>query len=216
MGLYRSKGVNPASGCVPMLLTLPFLFAFYAMLGQAIEIRGENFWWINDLSKLDPLFITPALMGISMFWQQKITPTTADPTQQKIMMFMPIMITVTMLFAPAGLVIYWLVSNVWTIGQQYFTNWLLGPGRNRRGGPEGAKGREAAKGIEGGRKGAEVGEGAGAEGGAARHRGSAGAREEVKFSLLKEGVGRCPAKNWEWPHPPRLERSSRKSSPPWA
>ena len=61
-------------------------------------------------------------MGLTMFWQQKITPTTADPTQQKIMMFMPIMITVTMLFAPAGLVIYWLVSNVWAIGQQYFTN----------------------------------------------------------------------------------------------
>jgi membrane protein insertase Oxa1/YidC/SpoIIIJ len=75
------------------------------------------------------LFITPALMGITMFWQQKITPTTADPTQQKIMMFMPVMITVTMLFAPAGLVIYWLVSNIWTIGQQYFTNWFIGPPR---------------------------------------------------------------------------------------
>lgn len=129
MDLYRAKGVNPASGCVPMLLTLPLLFAFYAMLGQAIEIRGERFWWIGDLATQDPLFITPALMGLSMFWQQKITPTTADPTQQKIMMFMPIMITVTMLFAPAGLVIYWLVSNVWSIGQQYFTNWMIGPPR---------------------------------------------------------------------------------------
>jgi YidC/Oxa1 family membrane protein insertase len=129
MELYKAKGVNPASGCVPMLLTLPFLFAFYAMLGQAIEIRGESFWWIPDLALQDPLFIIPALMGITMFWQQKITPTTADPTQQKIMMFMPIMITVTMLFAPAGLVIYWLVSNIWSIGQQYFTNWLIGPPR---------------------------------------------------------------------------------------
>jgi YidC/Oxa1 family membrane protein insertase len=127
MELYRAKGVNPASGCVPMLLTLPFLFAFYAMLGQAIEIKGESFWWINDLALRDPLFITPALMGLSMFWQQKITPTTADPTQQKIMMFMPVMITVTMLFAPAGLVIYWFVSNVWSIGQQYITNMLIGP-----------------------------------------------------------------------------------------
>jgi YidC/Oxa1 family membrane protein insertase len=129
MELYRAKGVNPASGCVPMLLTLPFLFAFYAMLGQAIEIRGESFWWIPNLALRDPFFITPALMGITMFWQQRITPTTADPTQQKIMMFMPIMITVTMLFAPAGLVIYWFVSNVWSIGQQYFTNWLIGPPR---------------------------------------------------------------------------------------
>jgi YidC/Oxa1 family membrane protein insertase len=127
MELYRAKGVNPASGCVPMLLTMPFLFAFYAMLGQAIEIRGESFWWIPDLALRDPLFITPVLMGVSMFWQQKITPTTADPTQQKIMMFMPIMIAVTMLFAPSGLVIYWLVSNVWSIGQQYFTNMVIGP-----------------------------------------------------------------------------------------
>jgi YidC/Oxa1 family membrane protein insertase len=127
MELYRAKGVNPASGCVPMLLTMPFLFAFYAMLGQAIEIRGESFWWIPDLALRDPLFITPVLMGVSMFWQQKISPTTADPTQQKIMMFMPIMIAVTMLFAPSGLVIYWLVSNVWSIGQQYFTNMVIGP-----------------------------------------------------------------------------------------
>jgi YidC/Oxa1 family membrane protein insertase len=129
MELYKSRGVNPASGCVPMLLTMPFLFAFYAMLGQAIEIRGERFFWINDLSTADPLYITPVLMGLTMFWQQKITPTTADPTQQKIMMFMPVMITVTMLFAPSGLVIYWLVSNVWAIGQQYLTNKLIGPAR---------------------------------------------------------------------------------------
>jgi YidC/Oxa1 family membrane protein insertase len=130
MELYKSKGVNPASGCVPMLLTMPFLFAFYAMLGQAIEIRGQGFLgWIPDLSRADPFYITPVLMGLSMFWQMKIQPSTADPTQQKIMMFMPIMITVTMLFAPSGLVIYWLVSNVWTIGQQYFTNWLIGPPR---------------------------------------------------------------------------------------
>jgi YidC/Oxa1 family membrane protein insertase len=130
MDLYRSKGVNPASGCVPMLLTMPFLFSFYAMLSQAIEIRGEEFlWWISDLSRSDPFYITPALMGVTMFWQQRITPTTADPTQQKIMMFMPFMITFMMLFAPSGLVIYWLVSNVWAIGQQYFTNWMIGPPR---------------------------------------------------------------------------------------
>ena len=131
MELYKAKGVNPASGCVPMLLTLPFLFAFYAMLGQAIEIRGQSFWWIPNLALRDPIFLLPALMGITMFWQQKITPSTADPTQQKIMMFMPIMITVTMLFAPAGLVIYWFVSNAWSIGQQYFTNWLIGPPRGK-------------------------------------------------------------------------------------
>jgi YidC/Oxa1 family membrane protein insertase len=130
MELYKAKGVNPASGCVPTLLTMPFLFAFYAMLGQAIEIRGEGFLnWIPDLSRADPFYITPMLMGATMFWQMKIQPATADPTQQKVMMFMPIMVTVTMLFAPSGLVIYWLVSNVWGIGQQYFTNYLIGPAK---------------------------------------------------------------------------------------
>jgi YidC/Oxa1 family membrane protein insertase len=144
MELYRAKGVNPASGCVPMLLTMPFLFAFYAMLGQAIEIRGESFWWIPDLALRDPLFITPVMMGVSMFWQQRIMPTTADPTQQKIMMFMPIMIAVTMLFAPSGLVIYWLVSNVWSIGQQYFTNMVIGPPKL----PAAAKGSKEAKPVK--------------------------------------------------------------------
>jgi YidC/Oxa1 family membrane protein insertase len=127
MELYKTKGVNPASGCVPMLLTMPFLFAFYAMLSVAIEIRGANFFgWIHNLSAPDPLFITPVLMGIAQFWQTKMTPTTADPTQQKIMMFMPIMFTFMSLSFPSGLVIYWLVSTVWTIGQQYATNYLIG------------------------------------------------------------------------------------------
>jgi YidC/Oxa1 family membrane protein insertase len=143
MELYRSRGVNPASGCLPMLLTLPFLFAFYAMLGQAIEIRGEGFMgWIHDLSRADPLFITPVLMGLTMFWQQKITPTSADPTQQKMMMMMPLMVTATMMFAPAGLVIYWLVSNVWGIGQQYVTSYLIGPAKGSGAKPGASKPRD--------------------------------------------------------------------------
>jgi YidC/Oxa1 family membrane protein insertase len=128
MNLYREKGVNPASGCVPMLLTMPVLFAFYSLLSQAIELRGAEFGlWIRDLSVHDPLYVTPVLMGASMFWQQKITPTTADPAQQRVMMIMPLMFSFMFLWAPSGLVIYWLVSNVWAIGQQYFTNWWLGP-----------------------------------------------------------------------------------------
>jgi YidC/Oxa1 family membrane protein insertase len=149
MELYKSRGVNPASGCVPMLLTMPFLFAFYAMLGQAIEIRGEGFGWIPDLSRADPVYIIPVLMGLSMFWQMKISPSTADPTQQRIMMFMPIMITVTMLFAPAGLVIYWLVSNIWTIGQQYFTNSMLGPPRTAGAGAKSVKDAKPSKNTKG-------------------------------------------------------------------
>jgi YidC/Oxa1 family membrane protein insertase len=127
MELYKAKGVNPASGCVPMLLTFPFLFAFYAMLSQAIEIRGADFMgWIHNLSAPDPLYILPIVMGVAQFWQTKMTPSTADPTQQRIMMFMPIMFTAMSLSFPSGLVIYWLVSTLFTIGQQYFTNYLIG------------------------------------------------------------------------------------------
>jgi YidC/Oxa1 family membrane protein insertase len=127
MGLYREKGVNPASGCVPMLLTLPVLFAFYSLLSQAIELRGARFGlWITDLSERDPYYITPVLMALTMFWQQKITPSTADPAQQRIMMIMPLMFGVMFLAAPSGLVLYWFVGNLFAIGQQYFTNWWIG------------------------------------------------------------------------------------------
>ena len=126
MELYRQKGVNPASGCVPMLLTMPILFAFYAMLSVAIEIRGEPFaLWITDLSQHDPLYITPVLMGVTMLIQQRMTPI-ADPTQQKIMMITPIMFLFFFLWAPSGLVLYWLVSNVLAIAQQYTTNRMIG------------------------------------------------------------------------------------------
>jgi YidC/Oxa1 family membrane protein insertase len=134
MNLYRERGVNPASGCVPMLLTFPVLFAFYALLSQAIELRGAPFFgWIRDLSVHDPLYITPLLMGATMVWQQKITPSTADPVQQRMMMLMPIMFSVMFLWAPSGLVIYWFISNLWAIGQQYFTNYLIGPPGTRPG-----------------------------------------------------------------------------------
>jgi YidC/Oxa1 family membrane protein insertase len=128
MNLYREKGVNPASGCVPMLLQFPVLLAFYSMLSQSIELRGAEFGlWITDLSQPDPYYVIPVLMAITMFWQTKITPSTADPAQQRVMMIMPLMFTVFFLWAPSGLVIYWFVSNLWAIGQQYFTNWLIGP-----------------------------------------------------------------------------------------
>jgi YidC/Oxa1 family membrane protein insertase len=128
MQLYKERGVNPASGCVPMLLTLPVLFAFYAMLSVAIELRGAPFvGWIRDLSVYDPLFITPILMGITQFVQTKMTPSTADPTQQRVMMFMPLLFMFMFIWAPSGLVLYWTVSNLWAIGQQAVTNKLIGP-----------------------------------------------------------------------------------------
>ncbi len=128
MALYKERGVNPASGCVPMLLTLPVLFAFYSMLSVAIELRGAPFiLQVKDLSAHDPWFVWPALMGITMFIQQKMTPSTVDPVQQRVMLIMPLMLTVFMAYSAAGLVIYWTVSNVWGIGQQMITNRLIGP-----------------------------------------------------------------------------------------
>jgi len=133
MALYKERGVNPASGCVPILLTFPLIFAFYALLSTAIELRGAPFiGWIHDLSAHDPYYVTPILMGVSQLWQQWTTPSAGvDPAQQKMMMFMPIMFTFMFLWAPAGLAIYWLVSNVWQIGQQYVTNAIIGPPATR-------------------------------------------------------------------------------------
>ncbi len=133
MNLYRERGVNPASGCVPMLLTFPVLIAFYSMLSVAIELRGAPFiFWIRDLSSYDPLYITPLLMGATQFIQTKMTPQTgADPIQQKMMLFMPIMFTGMFIFMPSGLVLYWTASNIWTIGQQVLTNRLIGPPAKR-------------------------------------------------------------------------------------
>jgi YidC/Oxa1 family membrane protein insertase len=129
MALYKDRGVNPASGCVPMLLTMPFIFAFYALLSTAIELRGAPFvGWIHDLSAHDPLFVTPILMGISQIWQQRLAPAAGvDPVQQKMMMLMPVFFTFLFLWYPAGVALYWLVNNVWAIGQQYLTNYMIGP-----------------------------------------------------------------------------------------
>ncbi len=128
MNLYRERGVNPASGCIPMVLQFPFLFAFYSLLSQAIELRGAPFaFWIKDLSLMDPYYVTPLLMGATMVWQQRLTPSTGDPAQQRMMMFMPVVFVAMFLTFPSGLAIYYLVQNVWAIGQQYFTNWMIGP-----------------------------------------------------------------------------------------
>jgi YidC/Oxa1 family membrane protein insertase len=109
-----------------MLLTMPILFAFYAMLYGAIELRGAPFvGWIHDLSRHDPYYVTPIMMGLSMFWQQRMMPTTADPIQQKMFLLMPVIFTVSFLWAPAGLVVYWFSSNLLAIGQQYLTNRMI-------------------------------------------------------------------------------------------
>jgi len=129
--LYAKHGMSMGSqmmvGCLPLLLTMPFLFAFYRVLAVSIELRGAPFLWIGDLAQKDPLFLTPVLMGVSMFAMQRMTPSTLDPAQQRIMMLMPLMLAGMFLWAPAGLNLYWLTSNLWSILQQAVSMRLLHP-----------------------------------------------------------------------------------------
>ena len=120
MALHKRYGVNPLGGCLPMLLQMPVLFAFYTLLSNAIELRGAPFaLWLQDLSRPDPIWVTPVLMGITMLLQQKMTPAT-DPMQKNMMYIMPVMFTYISLNLPSGLVLYWLLSNVLAIAHQYY------------------------------------------------------------------------------------------------
>ena len=120
MKLYKDEKVNPLGGCLPLLLQMPIFIALYWTFMEAVELRHAPFFgWIQDLSAQDPYYILPILMGASMFLLQKMSPTpVADPMQQKIMNFMPLIFMVFFLWFPAGLVLYWLVSNLITIIQQ--------------------------------------------------------------------------------------------------
>ncbi|MEE9613712.1 MAG: membrane protein insertase YidC [Thermodesulfobacteriota bacterium] len=120
MELYKRYKVNPLGGCLPVLLQIPVFIALYEVLYVAIELRHAPFLlWIMDLSAKDPYYVTPILMGASMFLQQKMTPTTMDPAQAKMMLMLPVVFTFVFLSFPSGLVIYWLVNNVLSIAQQY-------------------------------------------------------------------------------------------------
>ena len=121
MQLFKTHKVNPAGGCLPLLLQFPVYIALYKVLWNAIEIYHAPFMWIYaDLSAPDPFYISPVLLGVFMFLQQKLTPTAStDPAQQKMMMIMPVMFTVFMLFLPVGLVIYIFVNTVMSVVQQY-------------------------------------------------------------------------------------------------
>ncbi|MFT7880039.1 MAG: membrane protein insertase YidC [Sulfurimonas sp.] len=124
MELYKKHGANPMGGCLPLLLQIPVFFALYRVLLNADELQGaEWILWINDLAVMDPYFILPVLMGVSMWYQQKITPANfTDPMQEKIFKWFPVIMTVFFVYFPAGLVLYWLVNNIFTIGQQYYIN----------------------------------------------------------------------------------------------
>ncbi|WP_299189781.1 membrane protein insertase YidC [uncultured Campylobacter sp.] len=124
MDLYKKNGANPMGGCLPILLQIPVFFAIYRVLLNAIELKGAE-WalWIHDLSLKDPYYILPIMMGILMFLQQKITPTTfTDPMQEKMMKFLPLIFTVFLAMFPAGLTLYWTINNFCSIIQQYVIN----------------------------------------------------------------------------------------------
>ncbi|SEA36224.1 protein translocase subunit yidC [Desulfuromusa kysingii] len=120
MAFYKENKVNPMGGCLPMVIQIPVFFALYRVLLGSIELRHAPFMlWITDLAAKDPYYVTPLIMGVTMFLQQKMTPTNMDPTQEKIMLMMPIVFTFMFLNFPAGLVLYWLTNNLLTILQQY-------------------------------------------------------------------------------------------------
>lgn len=122
MELYKERRINPLGGCLPVLVQIPVFVALYNILNNTVELRQAPFLlWIHDLSLKDPYYVFPIIMGISMLIQTRLTPTTPDPMQRRIMLFMPVVMTFFFLNFPSGLVLYWIVNNVLTIGQQYFT-----------------------------------------------------------------------------------------------
>ncbi|MCC7461810.1 MAG: membrane protein insertase YidC [Gammaproteobacteria bacterium] len=123
MEMYRKEKVNPLAGCLPMLIQIPVFLAFYWVLLESVEMRQAPFLgWINDLSSKDPFYILPAIMAGAMFVQFKLNPQMGDPVQQKIMMIMPLAMSVTFAFFPSGLVLYWVTNTVLSILQQWNIN----------------------------------------------------------------------------------------------
>ncbi len=130
MQLYKTYGVNPLGGCLPILVQIPVFIALYQVLMQSLDLRHSSFItylpftdiiWLADLSAKDPLYITPLVMGASMFLQQYLTPSMGDPMQRKMMLLMPVIFTFMFLNFPSGLVLYWLMNNVFSIVQQWYT-----------------------------------------------------------------------------------------------
>ena len=126
MDLYKREKVNPAAGCLPILIQMPFFLAFYWVLLESVEMRQAPFaLWITDLSTRDPYFILPLIMGAAMFLQQKLNPAPADPVQAKVMQIMPIMFTGFFAFFPSGLVLYWVTNTLLSIAQQWRINTVV-------------------------------------------------------------------------------------------
>lgn len=132
MELYKTEKINPLGGCLPILIQMPIFLSLYWVLQASVEMRGAPWMgWITDLSKPDPWFILPVLYAISMYITTKLSPAPADPVQAKMMLFMPLLFSVMFLFFPSGLVLYWVVNNVLSIGQQWVINNKIVPPEHR-------------------------------------------------------------------------------------
>ena len=145
MELYKREKVNPAAGCLPILIQMPFFLAFYWVLLESVEMRQAPFaLWITDLSSRDPFFILPLIMGAAMFFQQKLNPAPADPVQAKVMQIMPIVFTGFFAFFPSGLVLYWVTNTLLSIAQQWHINKVVGrESAKRKSGRKEGKKKEA-------------------------------------------------------------------------
>jgi YidC/Oxa1 family membrane protein insertase len=124
MELYKKHDANPMGGCLPMIMQIPVFFAIYRVLLNSIELKHSP-WiaWYHDLSVMDPYYVLPVLMGASTFWQQSLTPQNfTDPMQAKIMKFLPLIFTFFFITFPAGLTLYWLTNNLFSVAQQYYVN----------------------------------------------------------------------------------------------
>jgi YidC/Oxa1 family membrane protein insertase len=124
MELYKKEKVNPVAGCVPMLVQIPVFLAFYWVLLESVEMRQAPFiGWLTDLSSKDPFYILPGIMAVAMFVQYRLQPQTGmDPVQQKVFMFMPLVMSVMFAFFPSGLVLYWVTNTILSIAQQWNIN----------------------------------------------------------------------------------------------
>ena len=126
MQLYKKHGANPLGGCLPLILQIPVFFAIYRVLYNAVELKNSEWiFWIHDLSVMDPYFILPILMGISMYIQQILTPNTLDPMQARIFKLLPVIFTIFLITFPAGLVLYWTVNNIFAIFMQITINKII-------------------------------------------------------------------------------------------
>ncbi|HEX7199074.1 MAG TPA: membrane protein insertase YidC, partial [Dongiaceae bacterium] len=128
MALYKAEGVNPVGGCLPLLVQMPILYAFYRLLSTSVELRHAPWMlWVHDLSAPDPHLILPLIMGATQFLQVKLAPQSGDPAQRRLFLLMPLFMLIFFLSAPSGLVLYWLTNNVLTIVQQAVYNrfWKL-------------------------------------------------------------------------------------------